>query len=255
MSITLAAKLEGVFIVDAQGNILLDDVSLAVLPGEAMSLCGPTGGGKTLILRLLAGLVEPGLGKVLVGGLDLRKLDYEGLRALRLRVGMAFEGGGFWSNRSVFENIALPMLYHRPDQPDLELKVRDLAEEMGIAAEIDQPGAAAVGSVRKRALLARALLFEPELLLCDEPQRGLLPRESRRASEAIELRRKTRGMTVVYADHDGQLHPFVCERRFFFVDGRQVDRPSLVISRHDLEELNLGLPRASLMGDAPEGAS
>lgn len=255
MSVSLAAKLEGVFVVDQQDNLLLDDVSLAVLPAESLALCGPTGGGKTLILRLLAGLIEPSLGVVLVGGQRVSSLDYEGMRSLRLRVGMAFEDGGFWANRSVLDNIALPMRYHRPDSADADLKARDLADELGIADALAQGGSHAIGSVRKRALLARALLFEPALLLCDEPQRGLLPRESRRASEAIERRRKGRGLTVVYADHDGSLGPFACDRRFFFEQGRSVERPSMVISRHDLEAMGLGVPtRLSLMGDAPDNS-
>lgn len=255
MSITLAAQLEEVSVIDAQGNALLEEVSIPVLPGEALAVCGPTGGGKTTLLRLLAALINPTRGHVRIATLDPAALDYEGLRALRLRVGIAFENGGFWGTRSAYENIALPMLYHYPDRDDIELKVRDLAEELGLTEDLSKPGAALSGAVRKRVMVARGLLFEPSLLLVDEPQHGLLPREARRLNDAIELRRKHRGMTVVYADHDGKLAPFTCERRIFLEGGRIVDRLSRIISRHDREDFNIGIPRDSLLGDAPESAS
>lgn len=248
-----AAQLAQVTVVDAQDNVPLDDVSLVVMPGEALAICGHAGGGKTTVLRLLAGLLQPTFGKVLVGGRDVGRLGYEEMRAHRRRVGLAFEQGGFWSNRSLFENIALPLLYHAPESADLEKRVREIAAEVGIDEALDRPAQQAAGSIKKRALVARALLGEPDLLLCDEPQRGLMPREARRLSEAIERRKKGRQMTVVYADHDGHLDPFVCDRRLFLEFGRHVERPSMVISDKFFNELDLGLPRDSLDGGSPVG--
>jgi ABC-type lipoprotein export system ATPase subunit len=255
MALTLAAQLSEVSVVSGQGSVMLDDVSVPVLPGEALAVCGPTGSGKSTALRLLAGLLHPTRGVVRVGGADLASLDYQGMRTLRLRVGLAFDGGGFWGTRSVFENIALPLLYHQATRPDLEARVKELAGELDLQELLGQPGHGVSGVARKRVMLARALVLEPELLLVDEPQHGLLPREARRLSEAIERRRKGRGMTVVYADHDGKLAPFLCERRVFLENGRIVDRLGRLLSRHDREDFDRGMPPDSLVGDAPESAT
>ncbi|MCS6902554.1 MAG: ATP-binding cassette domain-containing protein [Myxococcales bacterium] len=255
MALTLAAQLYEVSVVSGQGVGILDDVSIPVLPGEALAVCGPTGSGKSTVLRLLAGLLLPTRGVVRVKGIDLASLDYPGMRALRMKVGLAFDGGGFWSTRSVFENIALPLLYHQAKRPDLEIRVRELADELDLLDLLELPGQAVSGMARKRVILARSLVLDPELLLVDEPQHGLLPREARRLSDAIERRRKGRGMTVVYADHDGKLAPFLCERRIFLENGRIVDRLSRLLSRHDREEFDRGMPPDSLVGDAPESAT
>jgi ABC-type transporter Mla maintaining outer membrane lipid asymmetry ATPase subunit MlaF len=253
VGLTLAAQLSDVSVLDPLGGLLLDEVSIPVLPGEALAICGPTGGGKTTVLRLLSGLIRPTGGQVRVQGVDLATLGYEARRRMHLRVALVFEDGGFWSTRTVFENVALPLLYHRP--AEAEAKVREVAAELELEGHLDQPGAALTATARRRAMLARALVLEPELLLFDDPQQGLLPREARVLSSAIERRRKERGMTVVYADHDGKLGPFACDHRVFLEGGRLVDRLSRLLSRHDREDFERGLPRDSLLGDTPESAS
>lgn len=257
MAVTLAARLEDVTVVDDQGRALLDALSMVVMAGEALAVCGPSGGGKTTVLRLLGGMLEPASGVVEVGGVRRGGGGYEATRAWRQGVGLALEGG-FWSNRTVFENLALPLLYHEPDAPGLEARVAALAGELGIAGDLGLLGGAASVSVRRRALLGRALLREPALLLIDEPQLGLMPREARRVSDAIEARRRQRGLSVVYADRDGSVVPFVCERRVFLEAGRQVERLSAVISQRDLASLDRALVRSSLTDVAAtdeEGAS
>ena len=243
----LAARLEDVTVVSDQGHPLLDALSMVVMRGEALAVCGPAGGGKTTVLRLLAGLIEPSSGQVEVGGV-LRSGAYEATRAWRRGVGLVLEGG-FWTNRTVLENVALPLLYHEPGASDVEARVQAIADELGISRELEVLGGKASVSVRRRAMVGRALVGAPDLLLIDEPQLGMMPREARRVSDAIEARRRQRAMSVVYADRDGSVVPFVCERRVFLDAGRQVERLSTVMSRRDLSLLD-GAALSSLTDEA-----
>lgn len=223
---SLDVALDRVTVRDDAGRAVLDGVDMSVLRGEAVALCGHNGGGKTTVLRLIAGLGRPHAGRVTVGGKDLSKLGYQAMREHRTRVGYVFEAGGLWANRSVRENIALPLHYHARRVADLDARVASLADELDIVDELDRLSHRVNASVRKRALFARALALDPLLLLCDEPQLGLVASEARRVAKAIERRRAARGMTVVYADHDGALEPYTATRMVYLENGQMFDRPS-----------------------------
>jgi ABC-type transporter Mla maintaining outer membrane lipid asymmetry ATPase subunit MlaF len=225
-----AFRLDAVTFLGEKGRVVLDALSLSAKPGSATALVGHVGGGKTTVLRLLAGLVAPASGKVSVFGIDPATLSYEELRAHRMRVGYAFEWTGLLGNMTLGENIALPLSYHGDgDETEARTanKVRELAEELEIDRHLDEYPAHANGSIKKRALSARALALEPKLLLCDEPQVGLTPRQARVVSAAIERRRRSRGLTVVIADHDGYIDPFVVTRTFYLENGRTRTAPSI----------------------------
>ncbi len=223
---SLDVVLDRVTVRDEAGRAVLDGVNLSVLRGEAVALCGHNGGGKSTALRLIAGLLRPTSGRVKVGNRDLSRLGYQATREHRTQVGFVFEAGGLWANRTVRENIALPLSYHAGRVPDLEQRVTSLAEELDIVDELPRVSHRVNASVRKRALFARALALDPALLLCDEPQLGLVLGEARRVAKAIERRRRERGMTVVYADHDGALEPYTATRMVYFENGHVFDRPS-----------------------------
>lgn len=239
------AQLESVSVVDERGRLVLDGVSFGVMRGEALALCGHNGGGKTSALRLIAGLTRATVGRVTVLGRDAGRLDYAAQRAHHQKVGFVFEASGLWANRSLYENIALPMLYHPPRPgPSPHERALALARELAISEWLGQPAARCNASVGKRALFARALALEPEILLCDEPQRALLPREAKLVSRALERRRKEQGLTVIHADHDGQLDPYVTDRRLYLEQGVLLERPSM-LPPSDMQP-DLGLPEEAL---------
>jgi ABC-type transporter Mla maintaining outer membrane lipid asymmetry ATPase subunit MlaF len=222
-----AFRLDGVTFKSYEGRAVLDSVTLAGAPGSATALVGHVGGGKTTVLRLLAALVRPSRGTVRALGADLADFTYEELRAHRLQIGYAFESTGLVGNMTIGENIALVLSYHHGDPRGAWHKVRELADELDIERHLDEAPFRANGSVRKRALIARALAVEPKLLLCDEPQVGLTRREATLVSDAIERRRRSKGLTVVFADHDGYLDPFVVTRTFYLENGRLLTAPSV----------------------------
>jgi D-methionine transport system ATP-binding protein len=165
----------------------------------------------------------PTVGSVLVDGVATAALDYEGLRNHRVRTGYVFEDQGLLANQPLFENVALPLRYHhgaKLHEEDVQLRVRALLTELDIEAFAPFPPARVNPSARKRALLARALVLSPRLLLIDEPQAYLLPSEQEVFARACESRRKEAGMTIIQADHDGEFGPLVPERVVHLERGR-----------------------------------
>jgi len=221
------AELSHVTVRDDTGRLVVDDATVGFEQGAATVLVGHNGGGKTTILRLLAGLGQPTSGSVRVGGLDLATASYEAMRAHQLRIGYIFDTGGIWANRTVYQNIALPLTYHSPlDHDAIGARVRELADELGILNSLALPSYMANASVRKRMLVARALVLEPSLVLCDEPQVGLVMSEAMRVQDAFARRRKEGQLTLIFADHDGDVRPFETDRRWHMEEGRVLERPS-----------------------------
>jgi ABC-type lipoprotein export system ATPase subunit len=223
-------RLDAVAFVGEGGRLVLDQLTLAGRPGTSTALVGHVGGGKTTVLRLLAGLVAPSSGKVTVFGNDPLAASYEARRAHRMNVGYAFESTGLIGNMTLGENIALPLAYHDVGHDGgtrTAARVHELACELEIERHLDELPSRANGSIKKRALVARALALAPRLVLCDEPQVGLTLRQARVVSAALERRRLGEGLTVIVADHDGHLDPFVVTRTFYMENGRPLDVPSL----------------------------
>jgi ABC-type multidrug transport system ATPase subunit len=220
-------ELEGASVVNELGRTVVREVSLTVEAGEAVALIGHNGGGKTTILRLVAGLGLATSGTVRTLGVDLTRASYVERRQHHLAVGFVFELGGLLANRTVYDNVSLPLAYHRADASPrkVDARVRSIAAELGIEGDLETPSFRVNASVRKRALFARALVLEPRLLLCDEPQIGLTPREAARVASAITTRMK-QGMTVMFADHDGVLDPYSVDRVLYMENGQILARPS-----------------------------
>ena len=198
-----------------EGRTVLGGVSFEVLPGSHVAVIGPNGSGKTTLLMLLAGMDLPDDGAILIDGSSLASFDYFDLREHRLTTGFVFEDQGLLANTTIFENVALPLRYHfgaTLDEAEIRARTQAILEELAIADLAQLTPARANLSARKRALLARALLLEPRLLLIDEPQGGLVMAEQDLVRRACESRRKERGMTIVHTDHDGKFGALVPDR-------------------------------------------
>ena len=204
------------------GKTVLGGVSFEVLPGSHAALIGPNGSGKTTLLMLLAGVDLPDEGAILLDGLSLACFDYFDLRDHRIMTGYVFEDQGLLTNLSILENVALPLRYHHGselDDSEIRLRVLALLTELEIDFAASLTPARTNISVRKRALLARALLLNPRLLLIDEPQGGLVTGEQELVRRACENRRKARGMTIIHTDHDGNFGALVPGRVIRFDQG------------------------------------
>ena len=156
--------------------VILDRVTLDIPDGETLAVIGPSGCGKSTLLRLILGLETIDFGQILVDGQDVGKLNEEGLIKLRQKIGMVFQSSALFDSLSVFENVAFPLREHT-DLDDGEIK--DIVENKLAMVELYGKGeimpSELSGGMQKRVSIARALAFDPKIILYDEPTTGLDP--------------------------------------------------------------------------------
>jgi ABC-type lipoprotein export system ATPase subunit len=206
-----------------EGLPVLLGVSASFKPAEAVAIVGRNGSGKTMLLRVIAGMAEPRAGKIRRDGADIGSFGYHDRQRYRSSIGFVFELSGLVGTLSVRDNLLLPLVYHAdrlPSPPSPERRVAGVAEELDFVHALDDPATRLNASVCKRALFARALLLEPWLLLVDQPLRGLSREEAQQVADAVESRRRQRQMTVILADHSEELEPFVVQRTLYLEKGQ-----------------------------------
>jgi phospholipid/cholesterol/gamma-HCH transport system ATP-binding protein len=152
------------------------DVTLTLPRGEISALLGPSGTGKSVFLKSLIGLLRPDSGSVDVSGVDVCSCSERDLNEIRKRFGVLFQDGALFGSMTLFDNVAFPLREHtRKGESEVRRIVLEKMELVGLSgAEWKFPGEIS-GGMRKRAGLARALVLEPEIILCDEPDSGLDP--------------------------------------------------------------------------------
>jgi multiple sugar transport system ATP-binding protein len=179
------------------GTVAVDDVTIEAASGEFLVLLGPTGCGKSTILRLIAGLEEPTSGQVLIDGEPI-----EHLNARRRRVAMVFQDYALYPHLSAAENIAFPLRAAHRQGVDVAARVDEVAEQLGIRDLLPRPPDHLSGGQRQRVAMARAIVRQPQVFLLDEPLSNLdagLRAELR--SDVAALARRI-GVTTVYVTHD-----------------------------------------------------
>ena len=181
------------------GKQAIDKIDLSVREGEVVGVLGPTGAGKTTMLRCIAGLHRPDAGTIRLGGVDVTRVS-----PMERDIAVVFEGFNLLPTLSVFDNIAFPLrspLYRAPED-EVKARVMRAAGDLRIAGLIDRHTDEISGGERQRVALARALVRRPKLFLLDEPLASLdLKLREALENELRDMQRK-RGETLIYASHD-----------------------------------------------------
>ncbi|HEY1916783.1 MAG TPA: ABC transporter ATP-binding protein [Streptosporangiaceae bacterium] len=152
------------------------DVTLTLPPGEVSVMLGPSGTGKTVFLKTLIGLIRPNHGKVLVDGVDTAHCSEHELYQVRKKFGVLFQDGALFGSLNLFDNIAFPLREHtKKSEADIRSIVGEKMDMVGLGGEERKLPGEISGGMRKRAGLARALVLDPQIILCDEPDSGLDP--------------------------------------------------------------------------------
>ncbi|ADW18170.1 ABC transporter related protein [Desulfobulbus propionicus DSM 2032] len=184
-------------------HLVLDRVSFSVPKGKTTVIAGGSGQGKSVILKLILGLLRPDSGQVLIGEKDITTMGYKALQEQRMRFGVLFQGAALFDSLTVFENIALP-LRERTRLSDQEIRSRIAAtlEQLELTGHEEKFPAQLSGGMKKRVGLARALQLEPEIVLFDEPTTGLDPVMTREIYELFVRTQQRLGYTAVIVSHD-----------------------------------------------------
>lgn len=185
------------------GRAVLEDVDVAVRPGEILFLMGPSGCGKTTLLKCLSGLLRPDAGEVLFDGRRMDTGDERVVDDMRRATGLVFQGSALLSSISLEENIALPIRARLALPPAVVREVvRMKLAQVGLLHALGLQPSELSGGMRKRAGIARALALDPRLLLLDEPTSGLDPVTSDEIDTLVAQLRQELGVTVVVVSHD-----------------------------------------------------
>lgn len=170
--------------------------------GRISVILGGSGAGKSTVLRLIAGLVQPRRGRILIDGDDITQLSERQMYAVRNKLGMMFQGGALLDSMSVFDNLAFPLREHtRMREAHIAKSVHDHLQAVGLSDVDELLPSQLSGGMRKRVALARAIMREPVILLCDEPFSGLDPISTRRIEALLEDINRQLGITVVAVSH------------------------------------------------------
>ena len=222
------------------GRPVLDGVSLTVKEGTNMGLIGPGGSGKSLLLKIICGLVHPDAGQVFIDGQDVHALSETELAELRFRIGMLFQNYALFDFMNVADNIAFPLRQEgKLSEEEIAHKVEQMLESIGLPGIGHQYARELSGGMKKRVSFARAVIPEPPIIFYDDPTAGLDPVTSSKIFLLLEQMRDALGTTSITITHDIQGVKSICD------DFAMLDRGRLIFfgSREEIERAPLHLVR------------
>ncbi len=184
-------------------NHVLKGITTEFYAGKPNLIIGSSGAGKTVLLKLLIGLFTPDSGTVYYGDTDLFSLSPKEIRAIRMRVGMLFQGNALFDSMTVEENIRFPMdMFTKRSIKEKKMRVNECLEMVNMEGINDRYPSEVSGGMQKRVGIARAMVLEPDYLFCDEPNSGLDPQTSILIDELICDLTNSNNITTIINTHD-----------------------------------------------------
>jgi len=212
-------------------NEVLRGVSLALPKSTILAVMGGSGAGKTVLLRIVDGLVRPTSGEVSLFGTRIDRLGEEAMLPLRRRAGFVFQSAALFDSLSAFENVAYPLREHTNQSlGEITDRVHRFLSLVGLPGVDDLFPAELSGGMKKRVGIARALVTEPEVVFFDEPTAGLDPTNARLVAELIAELRKGVCDTAIVVTHDIEFAEMVSDQMAILHQGRfaEVGTPAAV---------------------------
>jgi phospholipid/cholesterol/gamma-HCH transport system ATP-binding protein len=182
---------------------ILEGVSFSIEKGESIVIIGRSGGGKSVLLKHLIGLLKPDSGEILIDDEPIVRMNERDLLRVRSKFGMVFQGAALFDSMTVAENIAFPLRrYQKFSEKEISERVDDILEMVGLPGTGPKKPSELSGGMRKRVGLARAIVYKPEIVLYDEPTTGLDPIMSDSIDQLILRVRDKLNVTSVVVTHD-----------------------------------------------------
>ena len=203
------------------GNPVLADLSFRIENGESVAIIGRSGGGKSVLLKHLIGLLQPDRGEVLIDGENIGPMNERQLLRVRRKFGMVFQGAALFDSMTVAENVAFGLRRHEHlTEREIDDRVAGILEMVDLSGTEKKKPAELSGGMRKRAGLARAIIYEPQIVLYDEPTTGLDPIVSDSIDQLMVRVRDRLKVTTVVVTHDMRTARRVGQRVLMLHDKR-----------------------------------
>lgn len=201
---------------------VLKGIDLTVGRGENVAVLGKSGSGKSVLIKIIVGLLKPDRGTLTVLEKEVEQLNGKELDELRLRIGFSFQGSALYDSMSVFENLAFPLIMNVKHLPkkEVEAAVEEALEAVGLKDKAERMPAELSGGQRKRIGIARALILKPEIMLYDEPTAGLDPITSAEINELINEVQEKYNTSSIIITHDLTCAKNTCNRIVMLVEGK-----------------------------------
>jgi phospholipid/cholesterol/gamma-HCH transport system ATP-binding protein len=203
---------------------VLDGIDLEIEKGKITVIIGKSGGGKSVLLKHLIGLIKPDQGAIWINGIEITKLKDKELNEIRIKFGMLFQEAALFDSMDVFDNIAFPLREHtKKAEKEIEKIVENKLKQVGLLRFGDKMPAELSGGMRKRVGLARALALDPETILFDEPTSALDPIIALTILDLIKETQTYLNKTYVVISHDLMGMFRIADKVAFLSDGKIIE--------------------------------
>ncbi len=229
-------------------KVVLDDFSLVIPEGQTTVLLGHSGTGKSVVLKHIVGLLEPDAGRVVVDNEVVNQLDYDGLMALRGRIGYVFQFAALFDSLTVGENLALGLRRRAMDEATIDARVAECLDLVELPEVVDRYPAELSGGMRKRVGIARAIALRPRYILYDEPTTGLDPVTTTAMDDLMVRAKQELGATSVVVTHDLR-SAFAVGDRIAFLHGGRIRHAGTVAEIQESQDPEI---RRFLCGGQPQ---
>ncbi len=209
-------------------NHVLQGINLEVSQGENVVVLGRSGTGKSVLIKIIAGMLKPDSGTVNVLGNEVDKLKDKDLQALRLKIGFSFQSSALYDSMTVRENLAFPLERHAREKTRKEItkEIETVLDAVGLRMAIDQMPSELSGGQRKRIGIARTVILHPQIMLYDEPTAGLDPITSVEINKLINLVQQQYKTTSIIITHDLACAKSTGDRIAMMLDGTFIKQGS-----------------------------
>ncbi|WP_159476805.1 ABC transporter ATP-binding protein [Dyadobacter sp. 3J3] len=201
---------------------VLKGIDFTLQKGENVAVLGKSGSGKSVLIKIIIGLLSPDKGDVFVLGQQIDKLKGKELDALRLRIGFSFQGGALYDSMDIYHNLSFPLTMNnrKLGKKEVDFAVEEALEAVGLKEKVSQLPTDLSGGQRKRIGIARAMILKPEIMLYDEPTSGLDPITCIEINELIKEVQRRYGTSSIIITHDLTCAKVTGDRVAMLFDGK-----------------------------------
>jgi phospholipid/cholesterol/gamma-HCH transport system ATP-binding protein len=204
------------------GLVVLNGIDIDILKGENIAVLGRSGSGKSVLIKIISGLLKQDSGTVTVLGQEVNKLSEKKLQELRMKIGFSFQNSALYDSMSVKENLAFPLTRNKRNLQNKEVNeaIESVLNDVGLSKTINQMPSELSGGQRKRIGIARTLILKPEIMLYDEPTAGLDPITSIEINNLIVKVQEQYNTTSIIITHDLTCAKTTANKLTMIVDGK-----------------------------------